>query len=119
MQDTNTCPYCKDKLKNKNYPSNSTVYIERTCAKFTHLFSIRILKENKEVQYLKMSLNHKYKNEKRNSTFLEVYYHENKSRFSYMIAGDIKYIEVPRILDVDLNNLSPLLEKANNYITLS
>lgn len=121
MDDVLHCPICRNKLRTSHlynkllHPVGKIAdYSERVCSEgYNHIVCLFVDKETKKVDLIKFSLNSKY------SRFLEIDYVNDRSRITCVKNGKFEYIEIPRLLEVDFNDLSPLKRACSLFITFS
>lgn len=78
-----------------------------------HLLQFYYDKNTKQVDFLNLSLNPFY------SRWVEVDFYNKKSRIIIYNNNERQYIELPRIIEPDFNNLTPLKEKISLFIAFS
>lgn len=121
MADTLNCPICSSKLRTVRLTNKflfgvnkSSNYIERTCSLgMNHSLQFFTDEKTKKIDFIKISLNHKY------SRFIELDFHNQKSKISCLKSGKAEYIEVPRLLEPDFPNLEKLKEKVSVIVSFS
>jgi len=121
MDDLLHCPICGNKLRTSHlnnkllHPIGKIAdYAERVCSEgYNHIVSLWTDKATSQIDLIKLSLNHKY------SRFVEIDYINNKSRITCVKEGKYEYIEIPRLLDLDFNDLSAIKKTCSLFITFS
>lgn len=120
MEDTTTCLICQKKLRtikldNTYLPlvGKSGSFSERTCSGPNHSLQFYTNKSTKLIELLRFSLDHKY------TRYLEVDYFNKRCRIYCMKNGDIEYINIPKMVELDFPDLEKLKEKISTYVTFS
>lgn len=132
MDDTLFCPICGNKLRSITRTKRVMYgfswvpvpiidlgkygnYIERVCTKGPNHRGLQFFtnEDTKKVHMLKLSIDPKY------SVFLEIDFHNERSRISCMKNGRPYYIEIDKLLVPDFPNLIRLKEKINMFVLLS
>ena len=118
MIDTNKCPICSEKLKNRKlknhylyFVENISDYIEKTCSNgMNHTVQIFTDVKTKKIHLLKTSLSHDY------SKFIEFDFLNSKSRISYFKLGIPEYINIKKLINPDFPKLINIKDKVNTYV---
>lgn len=114
------CPICGNKLRSTKmigtmlYTINKHAhYTDRLCSGSAHTLQIFVDEATGRVDLLRLSLNAV------NSKYLDIDYHNQKSRISCMKNGVPHHITVDRIIEPDFPDLVKLNEKVQLYIVFS
>jgi|SRR5208283_122354 hypothetical protein len=120
MDDTSSCPICNAILRStKHYEflyatNKSGKYVERICRDApNHLFQIYYDESTSQVDFLKLSLSPVY------SRWVEIDFHNKRSRIIIYNGYERQYIDIPRTLEPDFPQLTELKSKVSLYTLLS
>lgn len=121
MEDTLLCPICGDKLRSiKIFDKYLHIigkkgnFYERTCTSMrNHSLQFFADAETKKIDFLRFSLDPRY------TKYLEIDYINQKSRLSCLKESIARYIELPRVPEIDFPDLTELKEKVSLFIVFS
>jgi len=95
-------------------PGPYLAYYERICTKgMNHSLQLTALVATGKIHLIKMSLDVRY------TKYLEVNFVQNSCSIILSKANELKYIDIPKMIDLDFPLLDKVREKVDMYITFS